>query len=110
MATYYASKNYVLKLTEAISQELKEKGSNVYIGALCPGPVDTEFNDIAKVKFNVKAMNSNEVASYAIDKMFNGKNVIVPGFKMKVLSVLYRFVPTKLLLKINYNVQKKKDV
>lgn len=110
MATYYASKNYVLKLTEAISQELKEKGSNVYIGALCPGPVNTEFNDVAKVKFCVKAMSSEEVASYAIDKMFKEKTVIVPGFKMKVLSILYRFVPTKLLLKINYNVQKKKDV
>lgn len=110
MATYYASKNYVLKLTEAISQELKEKGSNIYIGALCPGPVETEFNDVAKVNFSIKAMSSEKVASYALDKMFKRKTIIIPGFKMKVLSILYRFVPTKLLLKINYNIQKKKDV
>ena len=44
MATYYATKNYVLRLTEAIREELRRAGSPVKVCALCPGPVDTEFN------------------------------------------------------------------
>ena len=109
MATYYATKGYVLKLTEAIYEELRRDGSNVYIGALCPGPVDTEFNDVAKVKFSVKALDANYVANYAINKMFQKKLVIVPGTSMKVVH-LTRLLPRKLLLRINYNIQKKKDV
>mgnify|MGYP004621707483 CR=1 FL=1 len=109
MATYYATKGYVLKLTEAIYEELRKEGSNVYIGALCPGPVDTEFNDVAKVKFSVKSVSSKYVAEYAIDKMFKRKLIIIPGFLNKFV-LLSKIVPTKLLLKINYNIQKKKEV
>lgn len=109
MATYYATKGYVLKLTEAIYEELRRDDSNVYIGALCPGPVNTEFNDIAKVRFAAKALDANYVADYAINKMFQKKLVIVPGIKMKIVHLI-KFVPRKLLLRINYNIQKKKDV
>lgn len=109
MATYYATKGYVLKLTEAIYEELRRDGSNVYIGALCPGPVNTEFNDVAKVKFSMKAMDSYEVADYAINQMFKRKLVILPGLLLK-FNFLLKFIPRKLLLRINYNIQKKKDV
>jgi len=109
MATYYATKGYVLKLTEAIYEELRRDDSNVYIGALCPGPVNTEFNDVAKVKFSVKALDSYTVADYAINQMFKRKLIIVPGLTMKVVY-LAKFLPRKLLLRINYNIQKKKDV
>jgi len=109
MATYYATKGYVLKLTEAVSEELRRQDSNVYIGALCPGPVNTEFNDVAKVKFSVKALESKDVVSYAINKMFAKKTIIIPGITMKLTS-LAKFLPRKLILRINYNIQKKKDV
>lgn len=109
MASYYASKNYVLKLTEAIYSELRHDNSNVYIGALCPGPVDTNFNNVAGVKFGVKALSSYEVANYAIKKMFSRKLIIIPGFKMKMVCLMSKFVPTKLLLRVTYNIQKKKD-
>lgn len=49
MATYYATKNYVLRLTEALREELRRAGSPVRVCALCPGPVDTEFNKVAGV-------------------------------------------------------------
>ena len=49
MATYYATKSYVLNLTEAISYELKEQNSKVVVSALCPGPVATNFNKVAGV-------------------------------------------------------------
>ncbi|MBP3765668.1 MAG: SDR family oxidoreductase [Bacilli bacterium] len=108
MATYYATKGYVLKLTEAIYEELRRDGSNVYIGALCPGPVDTEFNKVAKVKFSIKPMTSEKVAEYAVDQMLKKKTIIIPGFKTKFVR-LSGLLPRKLLLRLNYNVQKKKD-
>lgn len=110
MASYYASKSYVLNLTEAIYEELKQKGSNVYIGTLCPGPVDTEFNNVAKVEFKTKSLSSKYVADYAIRKMFDNKMLIIPGFKMKCFYILRRFMPVKSTLKIIYKMQvEKKD-
>ena len=53
MATYYATKAYVTSLSRAVAEEFKQKNSRVYIGCLCPGPVDTEFNDVANVKFSI---------------------------------------------------------
>jgi hypothetical protein len=109
MSTYYATKGYVLKLTEAIYEELRREGSNVYIGALCPGPVNTEFNDVAKVKFSIKALEADKVAEYAVDKMFQRKLIIIPGFWMKFVR-LSGLLPRKILLRINYHIQKKKEV
>lgn len=109
MSSYYASKGYVLKLTEAISEELHKNKSNVYIGCLCPGPVDTEFNKIANVEFSVKALTSEEVANYAIKQMFRRKTIIIPSIKMKIACTISRFIPRKLLLKITYRIQKRKE-
>lgn len=108
MATYYATKAYVLHLTEAIYYEQKKKNSNVHISALCPGPVKTNFDNVANVKFSIKQMSSKEVATYAIDKMLEGKMIIIPGFKMKCSKFFGRFVSDKFLLKIAYGVQRKK--
>ena len=67
MATYYSTKAYVLRLTTSISEELRRDKSNVVISCLCPGPVDTNFNKVANVKFSVKPLTSEFVAKYAID-------------------------------------------
>lgn len=109
MASYYASKAYVLHLSEAIYEELKQEGSNVSISVLCPGPVDTEFNDVANVKFSLKGLKSDDVARYALKKMFQKKLVIVPGTTMKCVSLFHRFLPRKLLLHATYGIQKKKE-
>ena len=53
MATYYSTKSYVVRLTQSIRQELFMQGSHVKISALCPGPVKTNFNKVADVKFNL---------------------------------------------------------
>lgn len=108
MAGYYASKAYVLRLTQSIQGELKHKKSKVYVGTLCPGPVDTNFNRVAGVEFGVPSLSSSEVAKYAINKMFKHKKIIVPGFYMKISTFFVRFVPYNLLLKISYSIQKKK--
>ncbi len=109
MATYYATKAYVNNLTEAINEELRRDNSNVFVCSLCPGPVDTNFNNVAKVHFSVKAMTSKEVAHYAIDQMFKKKVVIIPGFKMKMALFGRRFLSRKTLRKITYNIQKSKQ-
>lgn len=108
MSTYYATKAYVLHLTEAISEELKRENSNVYIGALCPGPVDTNFNKVAGVEFKLKSMSGLEVAKYAIDKMFKRKVIIIPGFRIKFGVFITRLFPRKLVTKVSYNIQKRK--
>ena len=51
MATYYSTKAYIVRLTQSIYTELKKKKSNVKISVLCPGPVNTNFNKVANVKF-----------------------------------------------------------
>jgi short-subunit dehydrogenase len=108
MASYYASKSYVYNLSAAIWQELKKEKSNVKISVLCPGPVNTEFNDVAGVKFGVKAQESNDVVKYALNQMFKNKLRIIPGFYMRLLLFLEKFVSYKSLLKITYNIQKSK--
>lgn len=110
MASYYASKAYILRLDEAITEELKKVKSNVKVCSLCPGPVDTEFNKVAKVQFSVKPLTSEYVAKYAVDKMFKGKTLIIPGFKMKLNYYFNRFLPKCILLKIVYNIQSRKEV
>ena len=108
MATYYSTKSYVYRLTEAIHYELKKEKSNVQVSCLCPGPVDTNFNEVAGVKFSVKPLNANYVAEYAIQQMFRGKLLIIPGIQMKCAKFFGRFLSDKMLMRNTYRIQKKK--
>ena len=108
MATYYSTKSYVYRLTEAINYENKKDKVNVQISCLCPGPVDTNFNKVAGVRFSVKPLKADYVAKYAVDQMLKGKMLIIPGFKMKCAKFFGRFVSDKKLMAITYRIQKKK--
>lgn len=108
LSTYYSTKNYVLKETLAIYEELRHMNSSVKISALCPGPVETEFNKVAHGSFNTKSASAKYVAKYAIDKMLKGKLIIIPTLRIKVAVFLNRLIPYKLQLKINYNIQNAK--
>lgn len=108
MATYYSTKSYVYRLTEAIWYELKKENSNVHISCLCPGPVDTNFNKVADVKFSVKPLKAGYVAKYAIDKMFKNKLLIIPGFGIKCVKIFGRFLSDKALMRMTYRIQKRK--
>lgn len=109
LSSYYASKNYVLRLTEAIYEETRKLHKNVHISVFCPGPVDTNFNERANVKFAIKGISSEYAAKYAIDKMFRKKLIIVPGFKMKCGIFLLRLISHQRMLKIAYYIQQKKE-
>lgn len=108
MSAYYATKAYVTSYTRGVAEELRRKQSDVYIGCLCPGPVDTEFNKVANVEFALKGISANYCANYAITQMFKKRITIVPAFKMKVLVVLARFIPTKIYIRIAAKQQRKK--
>jgi len=108
MSTYYASKAYVRSLTMGVNKELKKIKSNVKISVLCPGPVKTNFNNVAKVQFATKSLTSDYVAKYAINKMFNNKLVIIPGFKIKLAKLGSKIAPDALVTEIAYNIQKAK--
>ena len=108
MATYYATKNYIVRLSEAIREELKKEKSKVQISILCPGPFATNFNKVANVKFSLREANSMQVAKYAIKKLEKGKFYIVPGIDVKLARFGAKIVPSNFVAKITYKVQKRK--
>ncbi len=117
-SAYYASKSYVFRLTEALYEELRREKSKVKVSVLCPGPVKTEFEDVAGVSFgrgdekgrDLIIADKTFVANYAIDKMFKGKLIIVPGKLMKAGVFLRRILSEKMLLKLLYLLQSKKFI
>ena len=108
MAAYYSSKSYVLRLSQSIREELNKKKTNVKISVLCPGPVRTNFNNVAGVKFSMSSLSSEYVASYAVKNMLKKKFLIIPGFQVKMAAVASKIVPNKFVAKITYIIQKRK--
>ena len=106
MATYYATKSYILNLTLAIYRELDRDNSNVKISLFCPGPVDTNFSSVANVKFYSPLISSEYAAKYAIDNMFKNKMVIIPP-NMKLNYFFAKVSPLSLILLINSKIQKR---
>ena len=108
MATYYATKSYVVRLSEAIREELRKEKSKIQISILCPGPVNTNFNKVADVEFALKGLSSEYVAKYAVNKLLKGQFYIVPSLKIKLAKIGSKIAPNNLVAKINYNMQKRK--
>ncbi len=108
MATYYATKAYIVSLSESIREELKKEKSKVQISILCPGPVSTNFNKVAKVKFNMREADSQKVAEYAMNKLKKGQFYIIPGIDVKLAKIGAKISPVKLTSKITYKIQKRK--
>lgn len=108
MSTYYATKAYIVRISEGIREELRKEKSKVQISILCPGPVETNFNKVANVKFHLREANSMEVAKYAIRKLEKGKFYIVPGIDVKFARLGAKLVPAPWISKITYRVQKRK--
>lgn len=108
MATYYATKAYVRQLTLSMRKELQKRKSNVFVSCLCPGPVQTEFESVANVRFAMKGLKSDDVARTAIQGMFEQKAQIIPGRMMKIGYVLTRIIPLVVLLEASYHIQHRK--
>lgn len=108
MATYYATKAYVASMTRAIAKELRDEGSSIYIGCLCPGPVNTEFNEVANVSFALSGIDARSCARYAVAQMKKKKVLIVPTLTMKMAVTMGRFLPQELLMELTARQQRKK--
>lgn len=108
LSSYYASKNYVVRLSLAIAEELRRDRSNVSITVLCPGPVDTNFNNRAGVTFSVKPISADYAAEYALRKAFSRKLIAIPGLSVQAGVFASRFVPHKVLAAVTYDLQKRK--
>ena len=108
MAAYYATKAYVVSLTTALAEELRAQRSPVQVACLCPGPVDTEFNKVAGVRFALGGLDAKRVARAAVDGLFAGRGTVVPGAAMKAMTVGRHFAPDWLLARITYHFQHKK--
>ena len=108
MATYYATKAYVRSISLAVNQELREADSKIYVGCLCPGPVDTEFNQNANVEFKLKGISAEFCVRYALQQMFERKTMIIPSAAIKWVAFFNRICPVSLALKLTSRQQKKK--
>jgi short-subunit dehydrogenase len=98
MAVYYASKAYVLSLSEAIAAEVESKG--VSVTALCPGPTATEFQKRAGIEnsrlFQRNTMDSLTVARAGYAGMMRGKRVVIPGLNNRALALAAKLSPRRL--------------
>ena len=108
MAGYYASKAYVVSLTRGVAEELREQHSPVYVCALCPGPVNTEFNDRADVVFALKGISPELCVEEAMRGMLRRKTIIVPSALMRAATTAQKLVPAPLLMPILARQQKRK--
>lgn len=117
-SAYYGSKAYVFRLTQALHEELRREKSAVRVSVLCPGPVKTEFEQVAKVSFGrgdepgrgLIIADSRKVAEYAIRQMLRGKLIIIPGALMKLAVFFRRVLPERTLCKLLYVLQSKKFI
>lgn len=108
MAVYYATKSYVLHFSEAVDNEVREKG--VTVTALCPGPTESGFQAAAALEDSglvkgKKLPTAKEVAEYGYKAMIKGKTVAIHGLINAILANSVRFMPRKLVVKITRKMQ-----
>jgi short-subunit dehydrogenase len=107
MATYFASKAFVLSFTEALHEELRKDG--IRVSALCPGPTRTEFGDVAGFKaggaFDKVSMNSAEVVTFGLKALDANRAVAIPGLVNKASAQGHRLLPRSWLRRITAMVK-----
>lgn len=106
MATYYATKAYVVRLSEAVRKELSAGGSHVKISILCPGPVDTGFRQAANISFHFHGKDVRKVAEYTLAHL--DRFYIVPGFSVRAARVLASALPSSLVSEAVYFLQSRR--
>lgn len=108
-SSYYASKAYIVRMTQAVHEELRAAHSHVSLSMLCPGPVGTEFMDKARVDFSMPPQSSEYVAEYAVREMFAGKFNIVPSPMIKAGIILGKLVPDRVLAFFARQIQSRRE-
>lgn len=110
MAVYYASKAFVLSLSQALHTELRRKG--VRVTTLCPGPVATEFQTragtVASADTRIMEVSAREVAEQGFRGLMAGRRLVLPGAGTKVTPFVFRLLPRGLLLRAVDRVQRRR--
>jgi len=111
MATYYASKAFILSFSEALREELKK--TDIVVSVLCPGPTATEFeksSDLTETGLfsKMKVMSAEKVAKIAYRDFSKGKRIIIPGIINKLAVFGTKIVPRVVATKIAGKLQEKK--
>jgi len=110
MAVYYATKAYVLSFSEAIDNEVRDKG--VTVTTLCPGATESGFQVAAAMEESAlvkgkKLPTSHEVALYGYSAMLKGKTIAIHGFMNLLLANSVRFLPRAIVVKVTRQMQDK---
>ncbi len=110
MAVYFATKAYVLSFSEAVDNEIKDKG--VTITALCPGATESGFQEVAAMEESNlvkgrKLPTSKEVAVFGYAAMMKGKTVAIHGLMNWILANSVRFTPRAIVVKLTRKIQDK---
>ncbi|MFC1653468.1 SDR family NAD(P)-dependent oxidoreductase [Patescibacteria group bacterium] len=112
MAAYYASKAYVLHFSEAIAEELSDKG--IVVSALCPGATKSNFQETAKMTHSKIVTSgggmatSREVAEFGYKELMKGSVVAIHGLKNKLMILPARLMPRGIIAKTVKKVQEEK--
>jgi len=110
MSVYFASKAYVLSFSEAINNEVSDKG--ITVTALCPGSTESGFHATAmgdrKLTKERNLPSSKQVAEYGYRAMMKGKTVAIHGLKNTLMANAVRFFPRALIVKAVRKIQEKK--
>ena len=112
MAVYYASKAYVLSLSEALSNETS--GTGVTVTCLCPGPTETGFQDRANLResrlFSVLGVaDAAGVARAGYDGMMAGKATVIPGLGNRLGVQALRVTPRALVRRVIRTIQSRRS-
>jgi short-subunit dehydrogenase len=110
MSVYFATKAFVLSFSEAVNNEVKDKG--ITVTALCPGSTESNFQAVAlnnpDLIENRKKASARSVAEYGYNAMIKGKSIAVPGFMNSLAAFAVRFFPRNFIVKMARRVQEKK--
>lgn len=100
-SVYAATKSYVIQFSQALWQEFRKTG--IHVSALCPGPVDTEFFEVASLdpaKMSMRKIQSpDQIAKIAIDSLIKNKRIVPTSASLKLMALSTKLAPTSLTLK-----------
>jgi uncharacterized protein len=111
MAMYFASKAFLLSFSEALWEECRDTG--VTVTALCPGPVRTEFQTSAGLSAHARTSGTapvpvERVVDDALQGLFSGKRLVVPGYQARIAVMLSRVMPRGRALKTVRRIQEER--
>ena len=98
----------IMYYQDSVIEELKSIKSNVKISVLCPGPFNSNFNKTAGAKNDNKGLSVKKIAKIGIDKTLKNKMIIIPSIKWKLILLISKLLPLKIVISFINKFQDKK--